>query len=115
MSSSVMDSEVYRGIFVSERMRKVFSDESLMQKWLDAWVALARAEADLGVIPQEAAKKIADKASFEVFDPTLIREGSPVLTSISTVSLSVRFSIEIPFKEESAYKRKGLFLLSYRF
>ncbi|QPT40780.1 3-carboxy-cis,cis-muconate cycloisomerase [Oligella ureolytica] len=75
MSSSVMDSEVYRGIFVSERMRKVFSDESLMQKWLDAWVALARAEADLGVIPQEAAKKIADKASFEVFDPTLIREG----------------------------------------
>lgn len=75
MSSSVMDSEVYRGIFVSERMRKVFSDESLMQKWLDAWVALARAEADLGVIPQEAAKKIADKASFEVFDPILIREG----------------------------------------
>lgn len=75
MSSSVMDSEVYRGIFVSERMRKVFSDESLMQKWLDAWVALARAEADLGVIPQEAAEKIADKASFEVFDPTLIREG----------------------------------------
>src|SRR5699024_3758709 len=75
MSSSVMDSEVYRGIFVSERMRKVFSDESLMQKWLDARVALARAEADLGVIPQEAAEKIADKASFEVFDPTLIREG----------------------------------------
>ena len=75
MPSNVMDSEIYRGIFISEKMREVFSDESLMQKWLDAWSALAKAEADIGIIPREAAEKISEKAKYEVFDPTLIREG----------------------------------------
>ncbi|WP_311515187.1 adenylosuccinate lyase [Oligella urethralis] len=75
MSSSVMDSEIYRGIFVSEKMRQVFSDESLMQKWLDAWAALAKAESSLGIIPEAAAEKIVQKASFDVFEPALIREG----------------------------------------
>ena len=75
MPSNVMDSEIYRGIFISEQMRAVFSDESLMQKWLDTWSALAKAEADVGIIPEEAAEKIAKKAKYEVFDPNLIREG----------------------------------------
>lgn len=75
MISSVIDSDIYRGIFVSEEMRSVFSDESLMQKWLDSWSALAQAEAEAGLIPKDAAEKITEKADYELFDKTLIREG----------------------------------------
>src|SRR5690625_4363770 len=75
MTSNVMDSELYRGIFVSEKMRSVFSDESLMQKWLDTWVALAQAEAEVGLIPEEAAEKITEKAHYSLFDKIEIREG----------------------------------------
>lgn len=75
MNSSPLDSNLYRGIFVSEEMREIFSDESLMQKWLDSWVALAQAEAEVGLIPQDAADKIAEKAHYSVFDSDKIREG----------------------------------------
>lgn len=75
MISNVIDSNIYRGIFVSEEIRSVFSDESLMQKWLDAWAALARAEAEVGLFPKEAADKIAAKAHYDLFDKDLIREG----------------------------------------
>lgn len=75
MRSSVIDSNIYRGIFVSESMREVFSDESLTQKWLDAWAALAQAEAEAGLIPQEAADKINAKAHYSLFNQDSIREG----------------------------------------
>lgn len=75
MASSVMDSELYRGIYVTEEMKKVFSDESLLQKWLDSWVALAKAEAEVGLIPKEAAQQIANKANYESIDMKTIREG----------------------------------------
>ncbi len=75
MASSVLDSELYRGIYVTEEMRKVFSDESLLQKWLDSWVALAQAEAEIGIVPQEAADEIAKKANWESIDMKTIREG----------------------------------------
>lgn len=75
MASGVVDSELYRGLYVSEEMRDIFSDESLLQKWLDAWVALAQAEAEIGVIPEEAALKIKEHAKLENFDMQVIREG----------------------------------------
>ncbi|WP_042357670.1 adenylosuccinate lyase [Bacillus rubiinfantis] len=75
MPSSVIDSELYRGIYVSEEMRKVFSDESLLQKWLDSWVALAQAEAEIGIVPEAAAQEIARKAKYEDIDMKTIREG----------------------------------------
>lgn len=75
MASSVIDSELYRGIYVSEEMNKVFSDESLLQKWLDSWVALAKAEAEVGIVPKEAAEEIAKKAHYENIDMETIRKG----------------------------------------
>ena len=75
MNSSPLDSNLYRGIFVSKEMRAIFSDESLMQKWLDAWAALAQAEAEVGLIPQEAADDISKKADYKFFDQDKIREG----------------------------------------
>lgn len=42
-------------------MRAVFSGRAQIQSWLDCWVALAKAEAKNGVIPESAAEEIAQK------------------------------------------------------
>ncbi len=58
MPSSLIDSAVFRDIFSTEAMRRVFSDENRVQKYLDFEAALARAQARLGIIPKEAAEEI---------------------------------------------------------
>ena len=90
MASYVIDSELYKGIYTSEEMNKVFSDESLLQKWLDAEAALALAEAEAGLIPEEAAQEIAKKAKYENLDMKTIREGivetsHPLITLIRSL------------------------------
>ena len=47
----------------SEEMRRIFEEESKLQKLLEVEAALARAHAKLGNIPKEAAKEISKKAS----------------------------------------------------
>ena len=56
-------------------MRKVFSDEQLMQKWLDCWKALAQAEADVGIVPRSAAEHIAQCAKSANMNMQAVREG----------------------------------------
>ena len=58
MPTSLIDSAVFRDIFTTEPMRRVFSDENRVQKYLDFEAALARAQARLGIIPKEAAEEI---------------------------------------------------------
>jgi 3-carboxy-cis,cis-muconate cycloisomerase len=58
MPTSLIDSAVFRDIFSTEPMRRVFSDENRVQKYLDFEAALARAQARLGIIPKEAADEI---------------------------------------------------------
>ena len=57
--ATAIDSAVFGDIFSTEAMRRVFSDENRVQKYLDFEAALARAQARLGVIPQAAAAEIA--------------------------------------------------------
>lgn len=56
-------------------IRSLFSIESRWQAWLDVEVALAWAEAELGVIPHDAAAEIAAKAKLELLDRARIDEG----------------------------------------
>lgn len=65
MPSTLLDSAFYRDQFTSKDMRAVFSDEGRFSSWLTAEIALARAEARVGVIPAEAAEKIAAAAILE--------------------------------------------------
>src|SRR5487761_2646166 len=58
MPSSLIDSAVFRDIFSTEAMRRVFSDENRVQKYLDFEAALARAQGRLGIIPRQAADEI---------------------------------------------------------
>jgi adenylosuccinate lyase len=45
MSSNAIDSLIYRDMFGADELCAVFSDENLVQCWLDYEAALARAEA----------------------------------------------------------------------
>src|SRR5487761_1658314 len=58
MTSTAIDSIVFRETFSTEAMRRVFSDENRIQKYLDIEAALAEVQARLGIIPKEAAEEI---------------------------------------------------------
>jgi len=68
MACTVVDSILYRDAFGTPAMRAVFSDHALIQRYIDAEVALAKAEARVGVIPAEAAEVIARESTIDGID-----------------------------------------------
>jgi 3-carboxy-cis,cis-muconate cycloisomerase len=60
---SVYSSKVLRDFFGTEEMRRIFSDETRVEKFSLIEVALAKVEAELGVIPEAAYDEIRDGAS----------------------------------------------------
>ena len=68
MSSTAFDSCYFRDRFGTEAMRAIWGDRETLQRWLDVEVALAESEAELGVIPAEAAAEIAEAARIDDLD-----------------------------------------------
>lgn len=64
-----------RDVFGSARMREIFDSRRLLQGWLDVWAALAEAEAEVGMISQDAAVAIRAAAKAEKFDLEGIGDG----------------------------------------
>src|SRR4051795_7289925 len=56
-------------------IRALYRLENRWQAWLDVEVALARAQAELGIIPNEAAEAIAAAATLAKLDRTRVDEG----------------------------------------
>jgi 3-carboxy-cis,cis-muconate cycloisomerase len=56
-------------------IRALYAQENRWQAWLDVEAALARAQAELGIIPQAAAAAIARSARLELLDRARIDEG----------------------------------------
>jgi 3-carboxy-cis,cis-muconate cycloisomerase len=84
MPSTILDSAVFRDIFTTEAMRNVLSDENRVQKYLDFEAALARAQARLKIIPQEAADEVVKHCDAKEYDMAKLKEateriGTPVL------------------------------------
>jgi 3-carboxy-cis,cis-muconate cycloisomerase len=84
MGSTAIDSLIFRDIFSTEAMRRVWSDENRIQKYLDVEVALARVQAGLGIIPAEAAQEIAKHAEITQYDLEKLKKrteaiGYPIL------------------------------------
>jgi 3-carboxy-cis,cis-muconate cycloisomerase len=87
MPSTIFDSAVFRDIFTTEAMRNVFSDENRVQKYLDFEAALARAQARLKIIPQEAADEVVKHCDAKEYDMAKLKEateriGTPVLPMV---------------------------------
>ena len=55
---SVFDSRIYSSLFGTDEMRSVYNDQRLIEYWLSVEVALSKAQAKYGMIPQEAAEEI---------------------------------------------------------
>ena len=75
MPSNAIDSLIFKDMYGTDELRAVFSDEQLVQCWLDYEAALARAEAAVGLVPQEAAAEISRKARVELIDFDALRQG----------------------------------------
>jgi 3-carboxy-cis,cis-muconate cycloisomerase len=91
MPTSVVDSLIFRDIFGSPAMREVWSDRFRTQKYLDWEAALARAEAKVGVIPQEAADEISrvckvENIDFETYAKETLTIGYPVLGLVHQIA-----------------------------
>ncbi len=84
MPSTYLDSAVFRDIFTTPAMRAVWSDENRVQKYLDFEAALARAQAKLKIIRQEACDEIVKHCDAKEYDMAKLKEateriGYPVL------------------------------------
>ena len=84
MTAVGVSSGIFRDIFSTEPMRRIFADENRIQKYLDIEAALARAQARLGIIPQNACDEILRHCSIAEYDFAKLktqteRIGYPVL------------------------------------
>ncbi|MEN6411418.1 MAG: adenylosuccinate lyase [Veillonellales bacterium] len=74
MPSTTIDSQVFGCLFSTDKMRDIFSDKNIVQKWLDTEAALAKAQGELGVIPKGKADEINAKAKAELLNIPQIGE-----------------------------------------
>jgi 3-carboxy-cis,cis-muconate cycloisomerase len=77
-------------VFGDQEVIRLFSEESLVAAWLEVERALADAQAELGVIPAEAAREIASVAVPEHVDLAALREqtlvvGYPILPLLDQI------------------------------
>src|SRR6187399_196677 len=78
-STTVLDSILFRDAFGTPAMRDVFSDVALVARYAEVEVALAKAEAKCGVIPQDAADQIAARTDVAALDFDLLRQETDVV------------------------------------
>ena len=95
MASTIIDSAIFQGIFSSDEMRHVWSDENRTQKYLDIESALAKVQGRLGLIPQEAADEIVSHCRLDQIDMARLRAqteriGYPILGVVSQLNLLCR-------------------------
>jgi adenylosuccinate lyase len=56
------DSVAYRHLWTAPELDRLFEERERLQRWLDILSALARAQAELGIIPADSARSIAQHA-----------------------------------------------------
>src|SRR3954463_4648804 len=95
MPSTIVDSTIFGNIFSTDAMRAVWSDENRTQKYLDIEAALARVQARLEIIPQEAADEIVKHCTIEQIDMAKLKQqteriGYPILGVVSQLNALCR-------------------------
>ena len=90
MPATALDSLIFRDIFSTESMRRVFSDEQRTAYYLEIEAALARVQGRLGIIPAEAAREIEANCRIEKIDLNKLgqqteRIGYPILGVVQQI------------------------------
>ena len=78
-STTVLDSMLFRDAFGTAAMREVFSDQSLIARYAEVEIALAKAEARCGVIPEQAARQIAELTDVAALDFEALRHETDIV------------------------------------
>ena len=91
MGSTVFDSVLFRDMFGTAEMRAVFADDALIARYIEAEVALARAQARMGIVPKTAADVIETAAHAIKIDVDKLRHeteivGYPILPLVHQLS-----------------------------
>ncbi|MGA8442765.1 MAG: 3-carboxy-cis,cis-muconate cycloisomerase [Candidatus Sulfotelmatobacter sp.] len=89
-----MAAHLIESLATSEALAEVFSDSSILQTMLDFEVALARAEARVGIVPKVAADRIAAAANASEFDigalsRSMFRAGTPGIPVVKALTEKV--------------------------
>lgn len=58
MPSTAIESRMFGRLYSTDEMKEIFSDKAWVQRWIDAEAALAQAQGELGIIPEEKARLI---------------------------------------------------------
>lgn len=74
MASHIIDFATLGNNFSTPEMRAVWDENNRLLKHIEIEVALAKAEGELGVIPKDAAQKIAERADPSKFDLEIIAQ-----------------------------------------
>jgi adenylosuccinate lyase len=74
LGARLSDSVAYAHLWGTDETRALFEERARWQCWLDILVALAAAQADLGIIPRSSAAIIAERASVERLDLNFLAE-----------------------------------------
>ena len=79
MPSIAYDSAIFRDLFGTPAMRAVFSDEGLVARYVEVEVALATAQAAVGIIPHAAATAIATQTQASKIDLAQLKAETDVV------------------------------------
>lgn len=91
MAASIIDSEIFQGIFTTDAMRQVWSDQNRTAQYIAIERALAIVQARLGLIPQEAADEIVSHCHLDQIDMDRLRQqteriGYPILGVVTQLN-----------------------------
>lgn len=91
MAVSLLNSAIFRDMFGTAAMRSVFDDQATLARYVEVEVALARVQAKLGIIPQDAADSIEKLADASRLDMDRMRHdtenvGYPILPLVHQIS-----------------------------
>ena len=76
MSSHLADSAIYGHLWTTPELHDLFDDRGRTSAWLTILAALAQAQADVGLVPAEAAALIAEHATIDRLDLAVVAEGT---------------------------------------
>jgi 3-carboxy-cis,cis-muconate cycloisomerase len=103
-----MDGGIFRPIFVPEEFREAVSGRAWLQAMLDAQSALATAEAQVGLIPHEAAAAIVSCCEASRFDPEeLGRDGRAAGNPVPPLVKALTAAVSEVSEDAARYVHKG--------
>ncbi len=68
MPAHPIDFTIQAGFYSTPELTNIFDEKTRIARWLQIEAALAEAQGELGIIPQEAAKEIIQKSRIENLD-----------------------------------------------